>query len=281
MADPIRYKYKAPTLTHYRDRDNLATIDYVSARLMKQRKTWICAVVGEPGSGKSLFSLGLGCAIMNKTCGKPLDVERNVAYDTQDFIHKLRILKEEKAKGEGLVFEEAGVNLSAKQFQTKTNILFNFILQTFRKDNIFIIYNTPNISFFDAQARKLLNCVIEMPRVNSINFEKGYSIGKWMNVSVPSGRVSKDVYYIYPRYVHPEHGLCKLISVKVYKPPEHVCNAYEEHKNKFISKLDEDVEEELKIADGMKKAKKKLMKRIVERATTDTFQELTQDLTEL
>jgi hypothetical protein len=116
-------------------------------RLWLQRKNALISILGEPGSGKSLSAVTLAKLVDD---GFSLDF---LVYTPEEF---LRVL-DEAERGNVVIFDEAGVGLPAREWQSLQNKLINYVLQTFRYQNICVIFTTPHISYIDKQVRHLFN----------------------------------------------------------------------------------------------------------------------------
>lgn len=116
-------------------------------RLWIRHTNALIAIFGEPGSGKSLSAITLARLVDDRFT---LD---NVVYTPEDFLDRL----DKASRGTVVIFDEAGVGIPAREWQSLQNKLLNYVLQTFRYQNICVIFTTPHISYIDRQARHLLN----------------------------------------------------------------------------------------------------------------------------
>ncbi len=121
-------------------------------RLWEQNKNFIVIFVGETGSGKSYSALA-----MAEMIDPDFSIEK-VVYKPRDFLNLLDKCK----KGDVLVFDEAGVGIPAREWQSIQNKLMGYVLQTFRYKNIGVFMTTPSMSFIDKQVKILTHFVIKV-----------------------------------------------------------------------------------------------------------------------
>jgi ABC-type dipeptide/oligopeptide/nickel transport system ATPase component len=156
------------------DRPYFAT--YVQSRIIKQNKNLIGVLIGETGSGKSWAALSLG-GYLAQIFGTSFTI-KNVIFQPKDL---LEILKnpEKIPSGTVIVWDEAGVGMSAKFWYTLLNKYLSFVLQTFRNQNIILLFTVPNATFIDSDARKLMHFWFEMDGIdydNKISFVKPFKL---------------------------------------------------------------------------------------------------------
>jgi hypothetical protein len=153
-------------------------------------------------------------------------------------------------KGSVIVFEEVGVAMSNKNWQSVTNKMLNYLLQTFRHKNFVLIMNSPYMDFVDASTRKLFHAemqtmgidqkqeeVILKPQLIQYNprYQKFYY--KRLKVIIPEGKVPIDTW-------------------RVGMPSEKLRTAYENKKTEYTDKLNKKIQNELQEVED-KNSKKK------------------------
>jgi hypothetical protein len=144
-------------------------------------------------------------------------------------------------KGSCIVWDEAGVNMSAREWHSISNKSINYIMQTFRHDNLAVIFTVPNFDFIDSQLRKLFHTCIE---TQHINFAKGRCVVKWHNLQYNSR--TKIQYRKYPR-VSIGGVSYKLSRFEIGLPTQQLIDDYEKKKRAFTNTLKKNVEANIKI----------------------------------
>jgi len=211
--------------------------DWVLNRVTTKKKNCILLLVGEPGTGKSYGALKFGEQIMQAQ-GRKFDVDKHVFFSIGNFVQKLK--NENFEKGDVIVLEEVGVEHSNRKWYDKAQILFNFILQTFRNKNLVILMTTPDYSFIDSQARKLTQGVVHFverkPKFTIVQFKKR------VNDPVSGKFFEKYLRYKKKKWLKSR----KLEYFHVKKPSTESIRKYEknsvEYKNEIISRAQEEIE---------------------------------------
>jgi len=161
-----------------------------------------------------------------------------------------------KKKYKQLIFEEIQYSASSREWQSKTNKLLNYVLSTFRHQNIILFFNTPYVDFVDSTIMKLCHALFEC---------RGWS--KRTGLSNVRAKIlqynpAKKKTYHHSLYVIKDKTLNKLPFIKVPKPPKHLIDAYEAKKTKFTTELNKRVYRELiSIENKPKEGRKALTER--------------------
>lgn len=207
-------------------------IKHVQKRLYKQNKNWLAMITGPTGGGKSWSALSIASKIdpgfnVDKVVLNPVDFMRNLAEDNW-------------GQGDCVVFDEAGAGMSAKEHMTKKNRVIDQILQTFRRQNVAVIFTVPSKSNVDKSVRRLLHTYIEAER---IDYMQEQNVLKWMNIDY--NRKMDKIYYHYPK-VRLENGSTQKISnVRLNRPDDKLVEKYEEKRTKYQEEKNEEFYEEL------------------------------------
>ena len=132
-------------------------VQYVHRRIARNQN-FLGVVYGPTGSGKSFLAMRLA---------EKLDPDFNIdrlVFTVQDLMN---VLDGGLKSGSVIIFDEAGTGLSARDWYSAQNKFMNYILQTFRQDNIILLLTVPDITFIDSNVRKLLHATI---KTNNINY---------------------------------------------------------------------------------------------------------------
>jgi ABC-type dipeptide/oligopeptide/nickel transport system ATPase component len=243
----------------------------IRARLLFQNKNWLGIICGETGSGKSYSALSLAYLISNRV---------HVVFTPLEFLSLLN--NSNIQKGDVVIFDEAGVGMSSREWYSVQNKLLGTVLQTFRNMNVAVIFTTPNLSFIDVQARKLFHSYME---TSYIDYENEESFLKVFDIQI-NGRFNK-IYYKRPRIINDVTGSVYTMSHLVLdKPSEEACEHYEGLKSEYTKKLNANALNELleptgkttkkpeididKVISKVKQEKKKYLKQYNQRIFIDT-----------
>lgn len=204
---------------------------YIKQRISKN-KNFLCAITGPTGSGKTYSSLRLA---------EILDEEFNkdrIVFTPKEFINLLN--NGDLKSGSVIVFDEAGVSLNNRAWQSIANNLIQYVLQTFRHKNYIVLFTAPDFSFIDKASRKLFHSYME---TKGINFTKKKCMLKPFMLQI--NQRTGDIYFKYLTVVMPGQKESKITSLSVGLPSKDLIKAYEEKKKEFTQSLNEDIERKL------------------------------------
>lgn len=212
-------------------------INWIVNRI-KKNQNCIIIITGATGSGKTYSSLTLA-EVLSSMLNVPFTI-KNIVFKPSGFME--RINSKELKKGSCLIFDEAGVGYSAREWWTISNKLINYLMQTFRHRNYITIFTTPDLGFIDKSARKLIHIHLE---TQSIDYFKKLVITRPF-IAQSSQRTGK-IYWKYLRV--PVEG--KLIPPKVERvcfglPSKRLRNQYEAKKLAYTDELNAEIERTLK-----------------------------------
>lgn len=150
--------------------------EYIHHCVHKRNSNFLMVTTGAPGAGKSYSCL---------TLAEALDPDFSVDRIVFDPIKFSEMISEPERfglkKGNVIVFEEAGVNMPARDFQSVKNKMMSFIAQTFRHQNLIVLFNSPNQAFIDVNLRRLIHAVMEVT-----HHDNKYSYGNfYFNIADP------------------------------------------------------------------------------------------------
>ena len=208
-------------------------IQYIRNRLWNLNQNFTCIIQGPPGTGKSWSSLSIALSV------DPYFPIQRCIFSSDEFVD---IVRSEPPKGSAIVFEEAGVGLNNLNFWSANNQSANKILQTYRRQNLCLILNSPVGAFIDAKTLRLIDC--EMT-TSGINRKERYCRLNF-NFLFPNYYKKKEVYRN-PLKVYNTKTMswdyCNELNV--FSPPKSLLNAYEEKKISFTRSLNKKISDEL------------------------------------
>lgn len=197
-------------------------VNSVKVRLWQKNQNWLCIITGPTGTGKSYAALSLGEEIQ----GRKLEVHQ-VVFTAREFLEELGNLK----KGDVIIFDEAGIGMSAREWSSQLNKMLSTVLQSFRYRNIAVIFTVPDLSFVDVHLRKLFHTLIE---TKLIFRRKELCVAGWFQISY-NGRVKK-TYYFHPKVRNYDSTWAEA-EIYIRKPRATLIDHYEEKKQAYAEKL--------------------------------------------
>jgi len=199
-------------------------LNRIRKRITKHNKNALILICGGTGSGKSLSAIKIAREINPK-----FDIREHLVFTAKEFMKLLNsgTLK----KGDCLIWDEAGVGLPARQWYSILNKAVSYVLQTFRHQNLCVIFTTPNISFVDISLRRLFHYYFETV---VIDFKRNICILKPFEIQM-NPRLSKP-YTKYPR-TRKKGRIIKLTRLDIKLLNQKDIDLYEGMKQRFTKQL--------------------------------------------
>ena len=210
--------------------EDYSLVRYIHRRI-KNNKNFLATITGPTGSGKSWSALS-----MAELIDKDFTVKR-VIFKAREL---MKLINEENLKpGSVIVWDEAGIDLSNRNWQSVTNKMLNALLQTFRHKNFILFFTVPYHDFIDVASKKLFHADFETQKINknqevviikpkllqyNSNLSKWYR--KYLKVSI-------------------DGKIVKIRKWAVPKPSDNLIKAYEEKKNIFTKALNKEIDKQL------------------------------------
>lgn len=129
---------------------------------MSKNSNNLVSVVGKTGSGKTWSAISIA-EIMSGMSGVPFGIE-NIVFSLRELMELIN--SDKLRKGSVIVFDEPQISISAREFQSEANKVFNYLLSTFRHRNFSLFFCTPFENLLDKSTRKLFHVRIETAGVN-------------------------------------------------------------------------------------------------------------------
>jgi hypothetical protein len=206
-------------------------VSRVQDQLHKFNKNYMHVFCGDPGSGKSYCSLAFACAV------DPEFDPENIVFDVRSFIKLIRMAK----KGTSIVFDEAEVEGSSRDWQSARNKALKAISETFRFRNLAVYWTAPTFGDIDRGVRLVLHAFSE-----SIGIDYDNKIALMTYEQILKNRKTGDIYFK-PVKIHLKNGAREIRWLGFTLPPKKILNEYEKMKQEFfedlLDKLDRELEE--------------------------------------
>lgn len=215
---------------------------WLTARTMRKNNNNLISVIGKTGSGKTWSAISI-CEMMSELDGIPFTVDHIVFSLTElmDLINSGNL-----KRGSKIVFDEPQCSISAREFQSEANKVFNLLISTFRHRNLTLFFCTPFESLLDKNTRRLFHGRFETMSVNT-NTKTCRLKPRFLEYSdFKSEPYRKQLQVI----IKPKEKGQLAKSKKVFywdipKPSEDLIDAYEEKKLNFTNKLNKNISERL------------------------------------
>ena len=137
--------------------DEYSWIRYIKQRIQKN-KNFLCFIGGQTGSGKSWSALSI-CEMLDSD----FSIERCV-FSGKGLMQLVN--SGSLKKGSCVLFDESGIELSNRNWQSTLNKMLNYLMQTFRHKCIILFFTSPYMDFLDSATRKLMHAQFEMVSID-------------------------------------------------------------------------------------------------------------------
>ena len=144
-----------------------------------------------------------------------------------------------KKKIKVAIFDEAQTSTNRRDWQSKVNKYLNFLLSTYRHQNIITLFTSPYEDFLDSAALKLFHVKFEC-KGWSKKTKKSRMAPKIYDYNAQRGKM-----YEHPLYVIKDNGAIPLRIWSVDCPPKEMIEPYEIEKFKFTNALNQKITQEL------------------------------------
>jgi ABC-type lipoprotein export system ATPase subunit len=218
--------------------DDYSLVRYIKRRILNN-KNFLATITGPTGSGKSWSALSIA-----ELLDESFTADR-IIFKGRDLMKLINY--GDLKPGSVIIWDEAGIDLSNRNWQSVTNKMLNALLQTFRHKNFILLFTVPYNDFIDVSSRKLFHADFETQRINKAEqvvvikpklLQYNSNLSKW-----------------YRKYlkVKINHKIVKIRKWKVPKPSDEIIKAYEEKKNLYTKALNIDIDSELLKLEGKDK----------------------------
>ncbi len=222
--------------------DEYSWVRYIKQRISKN-KNFLCFIGGQTGSGKSWSALSI-CEMLDSD----FNIERCV-FSGKGLMQLVN--SGSLKKGSCVLFDESGIDLNNRNWQSTLNKMLNYLMQTFRHRCIILFFTSPYMDFLDAATRKLMHAQFEMVGIDQKE-KKGIVKPKLIQYNGDMGKY----YYKYLRVVTPD-GVIPVQLWAIPKPSDAIIELYEAKKTEFTSALNQKIEHELDKLESKDKIKPK------------------------
>jgi GTPase SAR1 family protein len=245
----------------YRDPDAKredSIIRYIGNRVLKSNKNFLCALVGQVGSGKSYLGLAM-CERYSKMFNIPFDPKIHVISSLKELLVLItsKTLEKSIQFGTIILFDEPQVEANARAWQSDINQAFQQLISTFRNQRLIVLFATPFLEMLDKQSRLLFlgefkvegydrNTKITTVKPRFLEYNK--KIGDFYRKRLIIEYAVKD---------KSVHNITKLNFWHVPMASKEIVDVYEEKKKKFTDDLNLKLLNQIELAEKQAEGKNK------------------------
>jgi|AntAceMinimDraft_10_1070366.scaffolds.fasta_scaffold06669_9 ribosomal protein L37AE/L43A len=214
----------------------------IQNRMLRENKNWLCAICGGTGSGKTYSAITLA----DKICKGGWNPEKHLAFTPREFMEK--VTNPKTKRGDIIIFDEAGVGMSSKEWFSIQNRLLSYVLQTFRHKNLGIIFTMPGLNLIDKSARMLFHSYFETKKIL-----KKPKLCVLKPYDFQYNSIQDKLYKKIPKFVDESGQLIYMPEFLVDLPKPRLIKLYEQKKTEYTDKLNRDIIAELDMQEEKKK----------------------------
>jgi len=155
-----------------------------------KNQNFMAVYVGPVGSGKTYSAIASYEDIVGT---ENLKIE-NICFTAREFVQRLN--SGDMKKGDVIMFEEAGVSIARREWYSLQNKVIGYITQTFRRDNIIVLFTTPNLGFIDKNVASLMQGYVEMIDPSQTGGVFGWAKYKHFKVKSATGEIYEEYPFI-------------------------------------------------------------------------------------
>ena len=210
-------------------------ISYIKRQVTRLNSNHMELFSGISGSGKTW------CAISDAYRIDPeFDVSRQLVFDPESLMKLINSEWFKKKKWKIVIYDEPQITMNSRTWQSKGNKMMNYLVSTFRHQNIVLYFCCPYRDFLDSASMKMIHMITEMVSIN----RKTKKVKTKPRIQQYNSKNKKTYEHCVFPYVKTEHGrrITKLIYDNISKPPQYMIDIYEKMKTDFTSKLNLDIQ---------------------------------------
>lgn len=199
-------------------------VEWIQKRLLEKDQNYIAAITGGTGSGKSFSGLRL-CSQIDPQFNKT-----KIVFNIEDLL-KLLNTKGALKPGAAVLFEEAGVSMDNRRWQSLMNRVATYVTETYRHRNTALILTTPTLDRFDLKVRKLLHHWFK-----TIFIDREHQFCRCKIYQMRWNDIKQKFYTPYPT-IDDNGRKRRLTTIDFSKPGEALIDDYLELKHAFTNEL--------------------------------------------
>jgi len=217
-----------------------SVITWIKRRITRNQNV-LSLTVGPTGSGKSLNDIGKAIKI-----DPNFNVEKQVVFKLSELMNVINSDWFKALEWKIVIYEEAQISLSNRAWQSTMNKMLNYLLSTFRHQNIILFFNAPYRDFLDSQSMKLVHIIFDMRGI-----DRKKQVSKVRPLLQQYNSKLKKTYEHSIRTILPNGQIKPLNIWEVKKPPQEACDIYEAKKKRFTDELNKQImKQALKLEKG-------------------------------
>lgn len=217
-------------------------ITYPKNRI-RDNQNFLGIATGGPGSGKTYFTIAYAEKI-----DPNFKVEEGLVFNFEGAMKLINSEEFHKREWKIILWDEPQIEMSNRNWQSVANKLINYLLSTFRSQNVILLWASPYKDFLDSQSMKLVHAEFQCK-----GWDKSTKLTK---VRPRLLQYNSDFKKTYPHKLYSRTSSGNLEGIDLWSVPlasARNINKYEEMKSDFNKNLNRSIEKDLL---AMKSSKK-------------------------
>lgn len=211
-------------------RENEAPYVTYAKKRVKNNLNFICMFTGAPGIGKTYNAIAYAEAI-----DPEFDASRQITFDFKETMKLINDPWFRNHKYKVLIWDEPQISIYNRAWQSKLNKMVNYLLSTFRHQNIILIWAAPYQDFLDSQSMKLVHCIFRCMGWS----KKTHRSLVWPKIQQYNAELKK--FYFHCLQALENGKLRKVMYWNIRKPSKESILIYEKLKTDFTTALNKDI----------------------------------------
>ncbi len=207
----------------------------LTKKRIKLNLNMFCIFTGKLGSGKTWSGISYA-----QELDDDFNVDKQVVFDFRSCMGLINDEWFRNKKIKVILWDEPQISISNRSWQSQINRLVNYLISTFRHQNIVLIMCAPYKDFLDVQTMKLLHWEFQC---SSIDRKKKQCIVylKWQQYNPQKKKT-----YPHPLFILNKNN--KQVQVNIWcvdKPSKESIKVYEKNKTTFTAQLNQSIQKTL------------------------------------
>jgi hypothetical protein len=136
---------------------------FLSAIFSREHKgiNSIMLILGPRGIGKTYLAMKVAETLSEKMHGRKFTVD-DVAFDLSEILSRIKYHEDNNEKWAWILFDEAGLEIFARNFMDDINKVMSYVMQSFRSTKVNLIVCVPHPDMVDLHVRNMADFWIDM-----------------------------------------------------------------------------------------------------------------------
>ncbi len=230
-------------ITHKKGESSIITM--VKKRL-KLNLNFVGMFTGKLGSGKTWSGISF-----LEELDPEFDADKQIIFDFRECMNLINSDWFKAKKRKSILWDEPQISISNRAWQSQMNKLVNYLISTFRHQNIVLIFCAPYKDFLDSQTMKLLHWEFQCSKIDR---KKNHCV---IYPKYQQYNPYKKKTYPHPLYVIVNHKRKLMRMWRIKKPSKKSIEIYEGNKTDFTTKLNKSIQDALDDMDRVKEIKRR------------------------